>query len=252
MGKVIRLSLDTEFNEEVSLGHSSITDEISYALVNIDQPISLDPLTNIGFYAVAEEFNRQAAEQFAFTREHVLPKLFIDCFADDRPMPKSDIAEGVKEYLREQKRQNPDADVIELWALNKITDIYLFTKLFGSQMKMKAFAQSIGIRKIMDRDLKEFRHLEPYITVPKPQLNTSKYHNSFYDACYQGAVVQWFETNFPKGQGGEVSSMQAWMALPQDDPRKAGFVATGMPLPDPSSQFKPPIPKDVDDPLLGV
>ena len=152
MSGVIRLSLDTEFNEEAPMSHWSGTDFISIGLVNIDQTINVDPLRNIGFYAVSSEFNQKAAEDFDFVRDHVLPKLFIDCFEDDSPMAEADIAEGVKDYLRKQAKDNPNADTLELWALNKTTDAYLFTKMFGSQVRMKRFLDSIGIKHFAERD----------------------------------------------------------------------------------------------------
>ena len=195
MSNVIRLSLDTEFNEEAPMGHWSATDFISIGLVNIDQTISAEPLSNIGFYAVSSEFNQQAAANFDFVRDHVLPKLFIDCFEGDRAMPEQDIAEGVKDYLRQQVRQKPGADTIELWALNKTTDMYLFSKMFGSQVRMRQFLSEIGIEKFIERDLKELKPLEQGIIVPKPKLIKSKYHNAFYDSCHQALTIQWIEGN---------------------------------------------------------
>ncbi len=195
MSEIIRLSLDTEFNEEAPMPHWTGTDFISIGLVNIDQDIHVDPLSNIGFYAVSSEFNQKAAEDFDFVREHVLPKLYIDCFKDNRPMTEANIAEGVKDYIRKQAEDNPQADTLELWALNKTTDAYLFAKMFRTQMRMKRFLESIGIKHFVERDLKELKPFEKSITAPKPELITSKYHNSFYDACHQAQIIQWVKAN---------------------------------------------------------
>lgn len=101
MSDAIRLSFDTEFNEQYLAPTKRFgVDPISIGLVNIDKPTQT-------YYAVSNQFNRRAAVANEFVAEHVLPKL-----QGEKRKSLDKIAEEVKAFIELQANKNLKAEKI--------------------------------------------------------------------------------------------------------------------------------------------
>lgn len=182
MPEIIRISLDTEFNEQnLPPAKKFGVDFISIGLVNIDK-------TDQTYYAVSSQFNRRAAIANEFVAEHVLPKL-----EGEKRQSVQKIAAQVKAYLQIQSEKNRTADKIEFWSKNGTYDEFILCRLFGGMNKVYEFSNSLGLKKTSFRDLDEIKYpILPH--TQKPVADTDKLHHALYDAKIQADLLRWVET----------------------------------------------------------
>lgn len=182
MPETIRLSLDTEFNEQNLPPVKKFgVDFISIGLTNIDREFE-------DYYAVSRHFNEKAAQSNSFVNEQVLPKL-----KGARRQNAARIGDGIREYLARQAEITPDADKIEFWSKNGTYDEFILCRLFGGMNKLYDFTNGLDIRRTKFRDLDELKY-PPLPRNPKPQGEKAKLHHALYDAQIQADVIRWVES----------------------------------------------------------
>jgi len=190
VSEVIRLSLDTEFNERAEK-NSFLDILMSIGFVDIDDG------TDLGHYAVHGDYNDKAPMD-DFVRDIVVPRLFIDSSSEASARTKyttDGLLSITKGYFRRRVEGQPDATKVEFWAKNGSYDNVLLCRLFGGMMNLYSFMNDIGIEKTNFRDLNELKFPPREMATPKPKAGENKLHNSFYDACHQAEIIRWVEAN---------------------------------------------------------
>lgn len=181
MPDIIRLSLDTEFNEQNLPPVKAFgVDFISIGLTNIDRD-------HENFYAVSRQFNEKAARSNVFVNEAVLPKL-----EGEKRLFVRDIAENLRSYIQRQKEITPEAEKIEFWSKNGTYDEFILCRLFGGMNKLYEFANGIEVKKTKFRDLDELKY-PSFSQNPKPEGDEDKLHHALYDAQIQAEIIRWVE-----------------------------------------------------------
>ncbi|PCI01932.1 MAG: hypothetical protein COB76_00050 [Alphaproteobacteria bacterium] len=187
MSEVIRLSLDTEFNELAPSKEPMSFEFISIGLKNIDNEED-------GYYAVSSEFDeKKSAKSNKFVASHVLPKLYLEHDKEEVQQDLKSIRIGVSRYLMQSAVNFRGAKKMELWAKNGSYDNVAICRLLGGMQQFRGTVTMFNMD-VKFRDLNELTMPKNPAT-PKPAGDETRLHNAFYDACHQAEIIRWVEAN---------------------------------------------------------
>lgn len=197
MSKVIRLSLNTKFNERGDIGHPMAFDVISIGMANIDK-VDDDCYDGVyGIYRVVADFNHAAAAQNPYLHDDVLPKLYIgQKTVIERNLvthPLSQMKVPVGDYLAKQIKETGGADIAEIWTQDGCYDNTVLSRIFGMRDKLPEFLGGLGVSRVLFKNMNALVYPEsPEQAAPSPCASLKGH--AFYDAYDQARLIRWAES----------------------------------------------------------
>ena len=181
MPEIIRISLDTKFNDyNGRTFDDNRIDPISIGICNID-------IQGQHFYAVSADFNKQSAMQNPRVDKRILKNI-----ENENAVDLAEIQTLGIYYLVQQIHLNHSARHIEFWGKNPVGNERCLAKIFHGHGNLENILEHMGMHSVTFKNITDVTKIIDPVN-PSPFFGEKGANHALRDALIQSEMFRWAE-----------------------------------------------------------